>query len=75
MIVKIQRPLMTNGNSVPMALIYDQNRNLHEMLPYFEIEELFAVDDGEEPPLKVYHDANLSNGILHIGERVEDQDW
>jgi hypothetical protein len=66
---------MTNGNSVPMALIYDQTRNLHQMLPYFEIEELFAVDDGEEPPFKVYHEANLSNGILHIGERVEDQDW
>ena len=75
MIVKIQRPLMTNG-SEPMALVYDQTRrNINAMIPYFEVEELFAVEDGEEPPLKVYHQASIEFGQLAIEERVEDQDW
>lgn len=75
MIVKIQRPLMTNGDE-PMAFVYNKDRlTINAMIPYFEVEELFVAEDGEEPPSKVYHEAALINGNLEIGERVEDQDW
>ena len=36
MIIKIQRPLMTNGDE-PMAFVYDQyRRNINAMIPYFD---------------------------------------
>lgn len=70
MIVKIQRPLMTNGDE-PMALVYNRGRKFTAQMPFTaEIEELFA--DGS---LKVYHEARERNGKLMIGERVKDQDF
>lgn len=74
MIIKIQRPLMTNGDE-PMALIYNKDRSIEHMCPYFEVEELFASKDGEELPAKVYHKADIIDTKLVIGRRVEDRNW
>lgn len=69
MIVKIQRPLMTNEDE-PMALIYDQSRAFLTQYPYTAVESLF--EDGS---LKVYHLAKLVGTELEIGVRVKDQEW
>ena len=71
MIVKIQRPLSTNAD-IPEALIYNKSRTVMYQIPYVEVQQLFNGTLGE---LKVYHEAEVINKILHINERVEDQDW
>lgn len=71
MIVKIQRPLMTNGNATPMALVYNRGRKFTAQIPYTsDIEALFS--DGS---LKVYHEVKEKRGKLLIGDRVENQDF
>lgn len=66
MIVKIQRPLMTNGNNEPMALIYDEPRAHMLLMPWHQCEELF--DDDE---LRIYVEVEIQDKKLHIGDRVE----
>lgn len=64
-IVKIQRPLMTNG-SEPMALVYNRSRSFEAHMPMTsDIAALF--DDGS---LKVYHSASLDGDKLLIGKRL-----
>jgi hypothetical protein len=70
MIVKIQRPLMTNGDE-PMALIYSKDRYVEYMCPFHQVEELFGMDEQ-----KIYHHAVLGKGRkLLINKRAPDQDW
>ncbi len=70
MIVKIQRPMMTNGDA-PMAMVYNRGRKFTALMPFTaEIEALF--EDGS---LKVYHKAKEKCGKLLIGARVEDQEF
>ncbi|ALC12523.1 hypothetical protein [Sphingopyxis sp. 113P3] len=70
MIVKIQRPIVSNADE-PMALVYNRDRSLEaHMLMTPGIEALFA--DGS---LKVYHRASLRGTELHIGRRVKEPNW
>lgn len=70
MIVKIQRPLMTNGQEKPQALIYNQDRSVEAMIDYEAYEGMFELYE-----LKIYHYAHMEGTILHIDERAPDQDW
>lgn len=70
MIVKIQRPLMTNEAN-PQALVYTKDRIVDFTIDASKVDKAFGP--GE---YKVYHNASLSSkGVLHVGSRVADQDW
>jgi hypothetical protein len=70
MIVKIQIPLITNGQD-PQALIYNQYRDIRVEVPVGQVLPLF--DKGE---FKIYHHATLDNlNWLVIGNRAPDQSW
>ena len=64
-IVKIQKPIA--GNTRHPCLIYNEDRSVET---FAECEQLFGK--GE---FKIYHRAHLEGTILHIDERVEDQDF
>lgn len=69
MIVKIQRPVVTN-EPVPLALFYNEDRSLFTQQPFENVEPLFK--EGE---LKIYVEAEVVGTLLMIDHRVEDQDW
>ncbi len=69
MIVKIQKPLMTNGDE-PMALIYNQSRSVHIQIPFSRVQHLF--DDDE---IKIYTKARIFMKQLIILSKVEDRNW
>lgn len=65
MIVKIQRPLMTNGEE-PMALLYDRDRTFQVQVPLSHVEQLFK---GNE--VKAYCRAELDeDGLLRLGKKI-----
>lgn len=71
MVVKIQRPLMTNLEQ-PQVLIYDKERTVVRQRPLEELQQLFI---GNE--VKIYHRAfydPISN-VLEIAERVDPPGW
>ena len=67
MIVKIQKPLVTNAKN-PEYLVYNQSRTVQLQIP--GLDELFT--GGE---LRIYHKARLKGDQLIIKERVNDQLW
>lgn len=69
MIVKIQKPFMTNG-SEPIAFIYDEFRAHETQVPLSTVDQLFFLNE-----YKIYHHAHMEGTILHIDERTQDQDW
>jgi hypothetical protein len=70
MIVKIQRPLVSN-DPAPKALVYNRPRTFEAQMAITpDIEALFA--DGSR---EVYHKANLSGSELQIGRRVRGLNW
>ena len=70
MIVKIQKPLMTNGNSEPMALIYNQSRSIQLQIPFAQVEHMFDEDE-----LKIYAKAKVFMKNLVINKKVEERNW
>lgn len=69
MIFKIQKPLMTNGNDEPMALLYDRSRRVQKLIPWPMIEEFFQPGQ-----LKVYIRGNINRkGQLLIDEIMPPQ--
>lgn len=70
MIVKIQRPLMTNGDE-PMALIYDRTKEFTSFVPLAWVESLFDVND-----VKIYADVNFrEDGQLEVLDVLDCQDF
>ncbi len=69
-IVKIQRPLMTNGQGRLSALIYNEDRSIMTEVPLEEFSHLFKNDE-----FKIYHRFKRKNGNFIIKERVKDQNW
>lgn len=69
MIVKIQRPLMTNGDE-PMALIYNQSKTHMVHVPLSTVESMF--EEGEQ---KIYAKARMVGTTLHIRSKTEPRDW
>lgn len=70
MIVKVQRSISTNALAQQM-LVYNRDRSvLYEAELSPEIEQMFRP--GE---LKLYAQAKLKGTIIHIGNRVEPQEW
>lgn len=69
MIVKIQKPLMTNGQE-PMALIYNRSKSVWLNIPFHMVSELFQNDE-----LKIYADVKIKNKKLIIREFVDEQDF
>lgn len=73
MIVKIQLPLMTNGNSEPMALIYNRSRRFQMQIAAKDVLELF--EPGE---LKIYakvRTVGFRKKKLQILEVLPEQDF
>ena len=70
-IVKIQRPIVTNEVN-PQALVYNEDRSILLTVPYSDVEELF--EDGE---LKIYVQVHVENGELNIAGnlRLDTQEW
>ena len=71
MIVKIQRPIMTNGDT-PMVLIYNRSRSVNTQWPLSdELNQLFS--EGE---YKAYFRADLdTDGKLYIGKKIGPQSF
>jgi hypothetical protein len=69
MIVKIQKPLMTNGGE-PMALIYNQSRSIHIQIPFSRVQHLFDEDE-----IKIFAKARVFMKQLNILSKVEDRSW
>ncbi len=75
MIVKIQRPLMTNGEE-PMALVYDQTRKrINAFIPYSMVEALFMIPGGDPETPKIYCEVEMVGTQMQVNGIVEDQDW
>ena len=68
MIVKIQIPI---GGDLTRALIYNENRTILELAPIKIARKAF----GKSKDLKGYFKAKLIKTILHINERVYDEDF
>lgn len=64
-IVKIQKPIV--GNDRHPCLVYNEDRSV---MTHADLLQLF-----DEHEYKIYHRAHLEGTILHIDERVEDQDF
>ena len=75
MIVKIQRPLIFPQGEHPQALVYNEDRSFYALMPFYQCEGLFLPPYAPKGTLKVYHECELIGTELHIGERVEEQDW
>lgn len=69
MIVKIQKPLMTNGDE-PLAYIYNQSRSVELHIPLSTVESLF-----EEGEFKIFAKARLIGTTLKILGKAKWQDW
>lgn len=69
MIVKIQRPLMTNGSD-PKALIYNQDKTYQAMPDLDSVIGLFGPDEN-----KIYHHAEVRENLLYIGHKTKTQIW
>ncbi len=76
MIFKVQIPMATN-ESIPQALIYNEDRSVRFMCPAEDVEEWFIEDQ-----YKIYVDADYSvvdADYIHkefaIHEIVMDKDW
>jgi len=69
-IVKVQRPISTNA-SIPLALIYDENRDIYFQLPYGKkLQKLFDEDE-----FKVYMSAEVTDEALMLLEKMPEQSW
>jgi hypothetical protein len=72
-IVKVQRPLMTNGDE-PMWLIYDRERKHVEQVPEGAIPAYVKEAMGDD--FKVYFVGAWSSIVgWGLSKRVGDQDW
>jgi hypothetical protein len=69
MIVKIQRPLVSNDDDPP-ALLYNEDRSVSLQVPFIDVAQLFGTFQ-----LKVYVNAAMVGDTLVLGEIVPDQDW
>lgn len=74
MIVKIQRPLISTQEDPPV-LIYNRSRTHEIEVPYSNVQSMFEPPEAIDNPLKIYVKAKMKGTLLHLGRRVEDQDW
>ncbi len=69
MIVKVQRELTPNPDG--SVLVYDEDKSFYQQLPMTkEIRAQFG-----KWQLKGHFDAQLIDGVIHLGKRVRDQGW
>ncbi len=69
MIFKVQIPMATN-ESIPQALIYNEDRSVRFMCPAEDVEEWFIEDQ-----YKIYVNADYTHKEFAIHEIVMDEDW
>lgn len=68
-ILKIQRPL---NSQAPVILVYSKNRTIEATIEISKEEMDFMFSDGK---VKIYANAALIQGIIHIYNPVPDQPW
>jgi hypothetical protein len=72
-IIKVQRPLMTNDESVPW-LIYDKSRKRQQQIPESVVPPAAVKAMGNDA--KGYFEGRWSSIVgWSIGKRVKEQDW
>lgn len=70
LIVKVQTPL--NAGAVPIALIYDQTREIMAQAPRVLVPQWNEIVQAGG---KAFYLARFSNGEITLIRRVEDRPW
>jgi hypothetical protein len=74
MIVKVQISLSTSA-SEPQVMIYDEPREVFEILPLSKCPGLEAAMADAGPLRRAYFKARIVHSKVQLDERVPEQDW
>lgn len=69
MIVKIQKPLESNEKNPPV-LVYNQDRSYEEFLEFTD-----GLRQAIGDRAKIYVEARVENGVLHLVREILPQPW
>lgn len=73
-IVKVQISLETT-HSEPQVMIYDEHREVFEILPLSKCPGLEDAMADAGPAKRAYFRARIVNGKVQLDQRMPEQDW